>query len=741
MQISKTNGFLNSRLKILRDGTTSLQAIILVLLAAIPSLVQSQDLGGPQEEPFRIVVDAVSVDVIVTDKQGKHIKDLDAEDFEVYQGGELQEITNFMYVVAQPPAAKPSQSEAVRKQGPDAPISKHRPEHVRRSMAIVVDDLGMSFRSIAYVRESLQEFISEQIQPTDLVSVSMTGSRMGGLQQFTMDSRRLHAAVDRLRWNPLRRASSFDRGFFGRTAATDPRGAAAYERGIAIGTLGTLRFVIEGMKDLPGRKSVILFSEGFRLWYSEMEGMMGSSYMMTEAVRQVNEAAHRAGVVIYTVDPRGLEPGGLAAMDDISPVIEARQAEVEAEENDVASGVTGVSGTLRTASINEMDPEALDPVQEAIRVRMSQYNETKQGLNYLPQATGGLFLHIGNDINLHLDQVLEDQQGYYLIGYAPDPESIRSEGRRRFPKISVKVKEPGLRVRTRSSFLGSLEEEQTALSPEEEMARALASPFGANDIELNLTSLNEYTPGSGSSVSSWLHISPENITFKKEGEWQTAALEVWAATFGTTDKPVDERRKTYAIRAKGEMLERIYQDGLAYRVNIPIKKPGPYQLCIVVRDTGSERIGSASQFIEVPDVRNGRLALSGMVILGTAPEDSGGSSEAPPASMSVRKFQPGMQLNYALYVYNAHLDKKSKKPQLETQVRLHFGGLEIYSGEIHPYEVGDAVQEGPLLASGYLQLVDSMPRGEYLLQYTITDKLAEEGYKSASQWMDFTIVD
>jgi len=715
----------------------------LAVLCLLPAQVHGQQPSpAPPQDPIRVVVDAVSVDVIVTDRDGKHIKDLEANDFEGYQGKDLQKITNFMYIVAQPPASSDSPPEKDEKKArPAEAVSQFQPGSVRRTMSIVVDDLGMSFRSMAYVRDALREFIDEQIQPTDLVSISMTGSRLGSLQQFTVDRRRLHAAAELLRWNSLSRASPFDRGFFGRTASTDPRGAAAYERGIAIGTLGTLRHVLSGMEELPGRKSVILFSEGFRLWYSEMEGMMGSSYMMTETVREVNEAAHRAGVVIYTVDPRGLEPGGLAAMDDISPVIEARQAEIEAEENAIDAGTTGVSGTLRTASINEMDPSALDPVQEALRVRMSQYNETKQGLNYLPQATGGLFLHIGNDINLHLGQVLEDQQGYYLIGYTPEPESIRSKGRRRFPRITVRLNKPGLRVRTRTSFLGSLEEEQPDLSPQDQMERALTSPFGASEIGLDLTSLFEYTPESGSSLSSWLHISPEQITFSADDEWQTAALDVWAATFGTKDEPVDERRKTFTIRATGETLDRVHSDGLAYRVSIPVEKAGPYQLCIVVRDTTSGKIGSASKFIEVPDVSEGRLALSGMVIMGTAADGEAGDLSAPPASMSVREFQTGMQMNYALYVYNANLDKKSRQPQLETQIRLFHGGQEIYAGAVHPYDPQGEVEKGPLLASGYLQLVDSMPPGEYLLEYTITDRLAKKDYQSASRWMDFSIVE
>jgi hypothetical protein len=273
------------------------------------------------------------------------------------------------------------------------------------------------------------------------------------------------------------------------------------------------------------------------------------------------------------------------------------------------------------------------------------------------------------------------------------------------------------------------------------MARALTSPFGANQIALKLTALCEYVPGSGSSISSWLHISPEEITFaESENGWQIASLEVWAATFGIKDEPVDERRKTFEIRAKGATLARIQEDGLAYRVNIPVKKPGPYQLSIVVRDTLSERIGSASQFIEVPDVEKGRLTLSGMVVLGTADENGGETPNAPPASMSVRKFQPGMQLNYALYIYNASLDKRSKQPHLETQVRLFHAGKEIYAGQPHPFEPGQELSEGPLLASGHLQLVEALPAGDYLLQYTITDKLAKEEFRSASQWMDFTIV-
>ena len=75
-------------------------------------------------------------------------------------------------------------------------------------MALVVDDLGLSFESAYYVRRALKKFLDQQMQPDDLVAIMRTGGGIGALQQFTSDKRQLYAAVEKVKWNPSGRGGS-----------------------------------------------------------------------------------------------------------------------------------------------------------------------------------------------------------------------------------------------------------------------------------------------------------------------------------------------------------------------------------------------------------------------------------------------------------------------------------------------------------------------------------------------------
>ena len=192
------------------------------------------------------------------------------------------------------------------------------------------------------------------------------------------------------------------------------------------------------------------------------------------------------------------------------------------------------------------------------------------------------------------------------------------------------------------------------------------------------------------------------------------------------------------------------REGFVYRVTVPIKKAGAYQLRISLRDSVSDRVGSASQFVEAPDIRKNRLALSGIVIRGEAPTASAttstgvgegvdsGSAEASPA---VRHFKRGMVMTYGLFIYNARIDKATAHPQLVTQVRLFRDGKEIFEGKKTPYDRGQQTDMKRLAATGGLFLGTEMSPGEYILQVIVTDLLADKKYQSVTQSIDFQIVD
>jgi hypothetical protein len=172
-----------------------------------------------------------------------------------------------------------------------------------------------------------------------------------------------------------------------------------------------------------------------------------------------------------------------------------------------------------------------------------------------------------------------------------------------------------------------------------------------------------------------------------------------------------------------------------------------------LRDASSEKTGSATQFIEVPDVSKGRLTLSGLVVKGFIPPAKPGAAQPsqgveavegavdtldPKATPAVRVFKPGRPLQYGCQVMNAQTGS-GKQPQLEVQTRVFRDGKQLYEGK--PMAFSGEGQKDPknLIAGGRLQLGSKMAPGDYVLQVIVTDKLAKEKQRTATQWIDFAV--
>ncbi len=249
----------------------------------------------------------VRVDVVVVDGKGQVVPDLIAEDFELLQDGARQAITAVAFVRpaaevnAGPPVA--SLPSAVAGAAPIESLVRTAPI-VYRTIAIVVDDLGLSFTSLNPTQRALHRFIDEQRQAGDLVAIIRTGQSQGTLQQYTRDGKRLHAAVDAIRWNSFGRAPvsgltsvEMDPLARLRPAEAGPApgfsGSASPDRlrdvYAALGTFGALRAVVDGAGTLPGRKSVVLISEGVQPYDVDVE----LNLPIEEATRQVIRRAAR----------------------------------------------------------------------------------------------------------------------------------------------------------------------------------------------------------------------------------------------------------------------------------------------------------------------------------------------------------------------------------------------------------------------------------------------------------------
>src|SRR5262249_38219198 len=122
-----------------------------------------------------------------------------------------------------------------------------------------------------------------------------------------------------------------------------------------------------------------------------------------------------------------------------------------------------------------------------------------------------------------------------------------------------------------------------------------ASPFAATGVHLQLTSLFGNDAKGGSFMRSVLHVDGRDLTFTDQpNHFHKCIFDVLAMTFGDNGIPVDQSGRTYTLNIPDELYKRALRDGLLYYVTVPIKKPGAYQLRMSLRDTSTERIGSAS---------------------------------------------------------------------------------------------------------------------------------------------------
>jgi len=274
-------------------------------------------------------------------------------------------------------------------------------------------------------------------------------------------------------------------------------------------------------------------------------------------------------------------------------------------------------------------------------------------------------------------------------------------------------------------------------------------------VGIRLTSLFGYDQTEGPFVRSLLHIDARGLTFTEEPQGRhRAVINVFTVALderGQLSEPVAQK---YTVRVRDERLEKFMRDGLVYELMTPVKKPGIYQVRAAVQDTESDRIGSASQFIEVPDINNKRLSLSGIVISaasnnrGTA-RTQGASSDQEPANdaevqtgPAVRRFRRGMRVKYGFILMNAQLDQATGQPQVDTRVVLYREGKAVFTGPITPLNLRDLKDPKQIVAGGTINLGAELEPGEYVLQLIVTDKLAaEKKYQTTTRWIDFDLVD
>ena len=684
-------------------------ALLLSFCTFLPALAQTQPPPPPPQKPsidkdddvVRITTNLVQVDAVVT-KDGKLVTDLTADDFEIYEDGKRQTITSFAYISNVPAPASQPTTPAVKEKSRDVvPVTPLKRDEPRRTIAIVVDDLGISAESMGHVKRQLRKFVTEQMQPNDLVAIIRTGGELGVLQQFTNDKRVLNRAVDQLRWNFCNRVGIHLFAPIGSPASLGCRGAFG-------NTMRSLHFVLDAMGHLSGRKSMVFMSDSLPR-ESQDELIFGQDrryleYASTSSLlSKVAEKAIRSSVVIYAVDTQGLAITGITAADSFS---------------------------------TDPDRNLVRDIQEQMRRvmndRASVMMARREGGELIARQTGGFFVRNSNDFQLR--RVLEDQSGYYLLGYRPTEETFN----RRFHHIKAKVKKSGMTLRTRYGFFGISEEDviKKPLSPGEAANLALTSPFGAQDIEVDMTSFFTHDKATGSIVRSFVYIAARDLSFEKVDGRNRASVELHGVIFGNNGTVVEHRARGATLNLIDSDYEYAMRNGLALRFDMPVKRPGSYQVRIATRDRTTSKIGTAGQFVEVPDINKKKLAVSG-IVLGTPAGSRASSADANQIieGTGTRKFQSKADLDFAFIAYNA-----ASANSLVMEPKLFRDGKNVYSGPEIPIEVANQPDPNRMLVSGSFKLPPELELGNYFLQIVISEKSAKKKAPQVVQWVDFEIL-
>ncbi len=677
-----------------------------------------------------ISTELVQVDVVVTDKQGRPVTGLTADDFTVLEDGRPQRISHFMVTAhamaaaaptAAAPATAPAEKPAAAEEAPSG-----------RFIVLAVDDLHMSASSLANAKAALKRFVDRQINDEDDVAVVATSGAAGLFQPFTKDRWALHHAIDRLTLRERRAARA------GRSSLTEFE-AEAIERGdeqafqlavqevmladanaisgragevsnprvesevrasaravlsealdVSTRTLGMVESVVRGLAPVSGRKMVVLVSDGF---------LVGAGARDSQAydLRRLIDASARAGVAVYSLDSKGLAasvPGGDAA----SP----------------AQLVITAPGAR----------ERLDRLgQIAIR----------ESLGALAEGTGGLFVHGTNDLGLGLDKILRDSDAVYLIAY--EPTSTDRDGR--FHEIQVKLpRHRELRVRARRGYFAP-DDRQAAVkgappSPATEAARrerdirtALASLFPLRGVPVRLSADWVDVPPAGSQLVIRAHVDMAGIRFERVDDRYRADVEVVGVVYDENGTVVgDIEGQQAGMNLVSSNYEQVLKEGLRYQRTLALK-PGRYQVRVVAREATSSQLGSAFTWVDVPDPSSGGLALSSVFLYteaaGRRPDPAAGTAGLEDIQ-ALRRLTPGKPLYYVVYVYNPARGESG-----ETDVVLQ---AQIWAGEklqgVSPVQVvpfGDA-SAPPLPMTGRIAL-DGLAPGDYELRVLASDRKAD----------------
>jgi VWFA-related protein len=503
---------------------------------------------------FKVEVNYVEIDAVVTDAQGKFVTDLTKDDFQITEGGAAQSITAFSRVEVPIERADPP---LFRRAVVEPDVRSNRDAFNGRVLLIVMDDLQTDFRRTSRVQAAARQFIRRYVGANDMVAIVTTGGGTAAAQEFTSSQARLIAAVDK---------------FMGQKSTRDTLDMERVMK--ARNTYETLRGVAEFLGPVHGRrKAVVWFGEGVE--YDIGNPSVRDSDVVRGAMQSVIAAATRANVTVYAIDPRGIG-AGLDEAIELTPL---------PDEN------------------NPMGP-VFDGVRRA-----------QDSLRTVAGETGGFAAVNQNDLNEAFARIIQENSSYYVLGYYPSVD--KRDGRFRSvdvkvgrPGLTVKARKGYLAPSGKSARSSKDGFDPKIPAP---IREALASPVPSRDVPLTVFAAPFAGVRPKSSVAITIEIDGASLPFTEKDGLFHDDLEIHIMAIDAAGKLQGGGRDTAPLHLRPASRDAVMKNGLRLTRRLELA-PGRYQIHVAVREANGGAIGTIRQDLDVPDFGKGSLHMSGIAL-------------------------------------------------------------------------------------------------------------------------------
>ena len=601
--------------------------------ALLGTALLAQD--APSQQPaadqsavtFKVEVNYVEVDAAVFDRQKQPVAGLKREDFEIYEDGVRQDVSAFTQVSIPIEKPEPLPVQATTAIEPDV-VTNVKPFDGRLYVIILDDKQTQAFRS-PLVKKAAEQFVGRYMAANDLAAVLSTSGQSNSTQEFTSNKRLLLRAIDKfigikLRSETEERLDEYQRqrGIPGNTSSRieDP---IDMQRGYdARISLETLTRISDWVGSIRGRrKAIVYFSEGID--YNIYDFNKREATTIQEKMRDVIAAATRSNVSIYSIDPRGLT--SLA---------------------DESINVSG--GFPDDPSLNL----SLQSFQDSLRI-------SQDSLRSLAEETGGFAAVNQNDFSNAFSRVVQDNSSYYVLGYYP--KNDRRDGR--FRRIEVKVKKPGLEVRSRRGYTAPRGKPSVPKSPPNDQTSApvrelLDSPLPTSGIKMRAVAMPFKGTPPNASVALVIEADGRSFNFAEKDGKLVNDFEVSTLAIDSSGKVRGGDRNLVNFALKPENRTRFEETGVRVGTRIQLP-PGRYQVRVAARESGSGRLGSLTYDLDVPNLTDAPLAISGIALASasgqrtaTAKADEELKAVLPGPAVASRDFPRGDELAIFAEVYD-----------------------------------------------------------------------------------------